>query len=73
MDASLVSDLTPLPAAPAPPQSLARDAAILIKGGYTLESAAAFDQFLFSPHVEAVALFSKTPDRTKRPIFGRKV
>lgn len=38
------------------PATLARDLRILIDGGYTLQSVTPLDQFLWSPHVEAVAL-----------------
>ncbi|MEM5502178.1 RNA methyltransferase [Ahrensia kielensis] len=38
------------------PTTLARDLRILIDGGYTLQSVTPLDQFLWSPHVEAVAL-----------------
>lgn len=38
------------------PITLARDLRILIDGGYTLQSVTPLDQFLWSPHVEAVAL-----------------
>ena len=41
------------------PVTLARDLRILIDGGYRLLSVAPFDQFLWSPHVEAVALLEK--------------
>ena len=39
------------------PTSLARDAEILVNGGYTFERAIPVDQFKFSPHVETVAIF----------------
>ncbi len=38
------------------PTTLARDLRILIDGGYRLQSITPLDQFLWSPHVEAVAL-----------------
>ncbi len=38
------------------PTTLARDLRILIDGGYTLTLVTPLDQFLWSPHVEAVAL-----------------
>ncbi|MGL4488468.1 MAG: class I SAM-dependent RNA methyltransferase [Rhizobiaceae bacterium] len=38
------------------PATLARDLRILIDGGYALKSVTPYDQFLWSPHVEAVAL-----------------
>lgn len=41
------------------PATLARDARILIDGGYRLGPVVPIDQFLFSPHVEAVATFSR--------------
>lgn len=55
------------------PTTLARDAATLVKSGYELKSVTPIDQFQYSPHVEAVALFSKTTPHTQRPLFGRKV
>ena len=41
------------------PATLARDARILIDGGYKLERVTPIDQFLFSPHIEAVAVFRR--------------
>jgi 23S rRNA (uracil1939-C5)-methyltransferase len=41
------------------PTTLARDLRILVDGGYTLKSVTPIDQFLWSPHVEAVALLEK--------------
>ncbi|MER8910539.1 class I SAM-dependent RNA methyltransferase [Mesorhizobium sp. M0854] len=41
------------------PVTLARDLRILMDGGYTLKSVTPIDQFLWSPHVEAVALLEK--------------
>ncbi len=41
------------------PATLARDARILIDGGYALERVTPIDQFLYSPHVEAVAVFRR--------------
>jgi 23S rRNA (uracil1939-C5)-methyltransferase len=41
------------------PATLARDARILIDGGYRLERVLPVDQFLFSAEVEAVATFSR--------------
>lgn len=42
------------------PATLARDARILIDGGYALERVTPIDQFLFSPHVETVAVFRRS-------------
>jgi 23S rRNA (uracil1939-C5)-methyltransferase len=39
------------------PVTFARDAALLVQGGYQVSRLAAFDQFRFSPHVEIAALF----------------
>lgn len=41
------------------PASFARDARALIGGGYVLQRVAPIDQFVFSPHVELVAVFSR--------------
>jgi len=41
------------------PATLARDARILIDGGFKLEAVTPIDQFLYSPHVEAVAVFRR--------------
>jgi 23S rRNA (uracil1939-C5)-methyltransferase len=42
------------------PGTLARDARLLVDGGYAIESVSPIDQFLFSAHVEAVAVFRRT-------------
>lgn len=41
------------------PATFARDARILAKGGYRLDRVTPIDQFLWSPHVELVAHFSR--------------
>lgn len=41
------------------PATLARDARILIDGGYRATRIVPVDQFLYSPHVEVVALFTR--------------
>lgn len=41
------------------PQTLARDLKTLVEGGYSIDSITPIDQFLWSPHVEVVALLSK--------------
>lgn len=41
------------------PLTLARDLAILTAGGYRIDQVTPIDQFLWSPHVEAVATLSK--------------
>jgi 23S rRNA (uracil1939-C5)-methyltransferase len=40
-------------------QSFARDAAILIKGGYKIGQVTPVDQFKYSAHVEIVASFTR--------------
>ncbi|MES0401988.1 MAG: TRAM domain-containing protein [Hyphomicrobium sp.] len=41
------------------PATLARDARTLIDGGYRLDAITPIDQFLFSAHIEAVAIFRR--------------
>jgi len=41
------------------PRTFARDAAILIAGGYRLESVTPVDQFAWSMHVEVVGVFRR--------------
>lgn len=41
------------------PATLARDVRILIDGGYKLESVTPVDQFLYSPHIEVVAVLKR--------------
>lgn len=45
------------------PATLARDLAVLLEGGYRLAGVTPVDQFLWSPHVEAVALLEKPRKR----------
>ena len=46
------------------PTALTRDAAILARAGYALLAATAIDQFLWSTHVECVAVFQRS-DRSR--------
>jgi len=39
--------------------SFARDARILVAGGFTLREVTPVDQFLYSPHVELVGVFKR--------------
>lgn len=41
------------------PASFARDAKVLVEGGYALESVAPVDQFRYSAHIELVGIFRK--------------
>ncbi len=41
------------------PRTFARDAAILVAGGYRLESVTPVDQFAWSMHVEMVGVFRR--------------
>lgn len=57
------SDVPLIAAVSCNPVTLARDLRILIDGGYRLKSVTPIDQFLWSPHVEAVALLEKPKKR----------
>ncbi|WP_428990594.1 class I SAM-dependent RNA methyltransferase [Methylocapsa aurea] len=48
------------------PQSFARDAAILSKGGYAAKFITPIDQFRHSPHLEVVALFERAAEAAPR-------
>lgn len=48
------------------PATLARDARILVDGGYNIESVTPIDQFLYSPHVEVVAVFRREASSPRR-------
>ncbi|MCC6780676.1 MAG: class I SAM-dependent RNA methyltransferase [Hyphomicrobiales bacterium] len=50
------------------PLTFARDARILIDGGYELAAITPVDQFLYSAHVELVALLRRAADRNGRRI-----
>ncbi len=45
------------------PATFARDARILVDGGYAIESITPVDQFVFTPHVELVAVFERPKGR----------
>jgi 23S rRNA (uracil1939-C5)-methyltransferase len=52
-------------------QSFARDAGLLIAGGYRLESVAPIDQFRHSQHIEIISIFRRTPVRKRnRRLLG---
>lgn len=57
------SDVPLVAAVSCNPGTLARDLRVLLDGGYTLRSVTPIDQFLWSPHVEAVALLEKPKRR----------
>lgn len=57
------SDVPCVAAVSCNPATLARDLRILLDGGYALKSVTPVDQFLWSPHVEAVALLEKPKRR----------
>ena len=50
--------------------TLARDARTLIDGGYTMGPVVPIDQFLFSPHIEAVVVFRKSAAGNRQPATG---
>jgi 23S rRNA (uracil1939-C5)-methyltransferase len=53
-------------------QSFARDAGFLLSGGYVAREVRPIDQFRHSPHVEIVAIFSRSlgQKRPKRRLLG---
>ena len=52
-------------------ESFARDARILIAGGYAIGEVTPLDQFRFSPHVEILATFRRPPaPRRRRGLLG---
>lgn len=57
------SDVARVAAVSCNPVTLARDLAILLEGGYRVQSVTPVDQFLWSAHVEAVALLEKPKRR----------
>ena len=57
------SDVPLVAAVSCNPVTLARDLAILVDGGYRLKSVTPVDQFLWSSHVETVALLEKPRKR----------
>ena len=53
------SDVRVVTAVSCDPGTLARDLRILVDGGYRIESVTPIDQFLFSAHVEVVAVLRR--------------
>jgi 23S rRNA (uracil1939-C5)-methyltransferase len=47
-------------------ESFARDARLLVEGGYAIGEVAPLDQFRFSPHVEILAVFRRPPAKRRR-------
>ncbi len=53
------------------PATFARDARILVDGGWTLERVMPVDQFLYSAHLELVAVFVR-PKASRKKLRGRR-
>ncbi|HEY8215020.1 MAG TPA: methyltransferase, partial [Methylocystis sp.] len=66
------SDVPTVVAVSCSAQSFARDAAILLKGGYVIREITPLDQFRYAAHVEIVATFEKASERkaAKRRLLG---
>jgi 23S rRNA (uracil1939-C5)-methyltransferase len=47
------------------PETLARDLSILIQAGFTLKSVTPVDQFIWTPHLEAVALLERSTGKKR--------
>ena len=58
-EALAVSPVSRVIAVSCNPETFARDARILVDGGYRLDKVIPIDQFLWSPHVELVASFRR--------------
>ena len=54
-----ISEVPLLIAVSCNPATFARDASIIISGGYTLNRVTPVDQFVYSKHIELVAMFTK--------------
>lgn len=52
------------------PKTFARDANILVDGGYTLERVTPVDQFRHSAHVELAGVFRRAKAKKKRKLLG---
>ena len=52
------------------PDTLAPDAKVLVDAGWRLTRVVPVDQFLYSAHVEAVALFERAKPKRERRLFG---
>src|SRR5579872_524764 len=52
------------------PATFARDAKILLNGGYQARSVTPIDQFRFSPHVEIVGVFARPAKKRARGLLG---
>ena len=54
------------------PGTFARDARTLHEGGYRLEKLLPIDQFLWSAHVELIALFARAPLSSSERKHGKR-
>lgn len=63
-EALAMSEVPTVVAVSCNPATFARDARILIDGGYRLDQVMPIDQFLWTPHVEVVAVFQRSEEAT---------
>ena len=67
-----LSDVRTIVAVSCNAQSFCRDAAILVAGGYSMSAITPIDQFLYSAHLELVAVFTRQSNQPqgKRRLLG---
>ncbi len=70
MQAIVASNLRTVVTVSCDAMTFARDAAILIAGGFTAEEVVPVDQFRYSAHLEIVGVFRRQAPKRKRRLLG---